>query len=110
MSNNILIKQGDGQIIVDGEHLISEFNLFGAEATGQSAVYIDGTFGPATVSLGWISRGVFYLHDLPDGSPAAFTDFTAQQMGSGTDNRLAIKVVGMTGTTDILITATPIKG
>ena len=109
MSNNILINGSGLQIIVDGEYLIEPFGLFGAEATGQSAVYMDGDFGGATVTLGWISRGVFYAHDI-SGSVAAFTDFTSKQMGSGTDNRLALKVENMTGTTDILITATPIKG
>ena len=109
MSNTILISDAGQQIIEDGTHLISEFNLFGAEATGQSAFYIEGTFGPATVSLGWVGRNdVFYIHELPSGNPAAFTDFAAVQLGSGTDNRLAIKVEGMDATTDIEITATPI--
>lgn len=110
MSNNILINASGNNIITDGEYLIESFGLFGADATGQGTIYIDGVFGAATVTLGWVSRGIFYTHKLSDGvTVAAFTAFTAKQMRTGTDNRLAIKVLGMDGATDILVTATPIN-
>ena len=100
----------NGNIKADGDFDLADFGLPTSNASGRLAIYAAGVYGGATITLGYMSRGAFFPHELPDGSgPAAYTDSFQVDAATGTNSALAINVAGFTGTTDIELKVTPVR-
>ena len=102
------IKAASDGLIVDGEYVILNSQVV---KTGKINVRCAGTFGAATISVGYKDVGGFVVEDF-NGSPADFVATFSLQFNCGehTNNAVgpAIKVAGIDGTTDLSLTISSI--
>ena len=102
------IKIASDGLIEDGEYIILNSQVI---KTGKINVRCAGTFGAATISVGYKDKGGFAVEEF-NGSPADFTATFSLQFACGEHTNVsagpAIKVAGMDGTTDLSLTISSI--
>lgn len=103
------IKIGSDGLVANGAYLILNSQV---PKTGKINVRCAGTFGPATISVGWLDGGVFTTELQANGSPADFTANFALQFNCGEHVNVsdgpAIQVAAMDATTDLKLTISSI--